>query len=78
MFSKLVVQFISGSVCGLSTVVACKLGLSTVGVFKTSFQVNSGSLCGLSKVVAQKLCKRLVCFKFVSRLTLVLFVVCQL
>ena len=45
----------SGSVCGLSTAVACKLGLSTVGVFQTRFQVNSGSVCGLSTVVAWKL-----------------------
>ena len=39
----------------LVTVVACKLSLSTVGVFQNSFQVNSGSVCGLSAVVASKL-----------------------
>ena len=37
----------AGSVCGLSTVVACKLGQSTVCVFKTRLQVNSGFVCGL-------------------------------
>ena len=45
----------SGSVCCLSTVVAYKLGLSTVSVFENRFQVNSGSVCGLSTVVAWKL-----------------------
>ena len=41
-----------GSVCGLSTVVAYKLGLSKVGVFQTRFEVNSGYVCGLTTFVA--------------------------
>ena len=70
----------SGSGCGFSTVVASKLGMSTVGVFPTRFQVSSGSVCGFSTVVASKLGLSTVgvqYFKLVSRLTLVLFVVCQ-
>ena len=54
MFSKLVSR-LTLVFCGLSTVVACKLGQSTVCVFKTLLQVNSGFVCGLSTVVACEL-----------------------
>jgi len=73
VYFKTLLQVNSG--CGLSTVVACKLGLSTVAVFQTRLQINSGSVCGLSTVVACKLALSTGVFqKLVVRLTLVLFV----
>ena len=57
VFFKTRFQIKSGYVLGLSTVVACKLGLSTVGVIQQLLfrLTHSGSVCRLSTVVACKL-----------------------